>query len=202
MESLIFVALVVIGAGILWNVRLISSRLSDFVETRAATVTGVELESLIEGELQRARRLGYPLSLLILRTKQAVGSGGPSNAAVLKLIAADSNAAWADDAPAGTINIFRNARKPVVVLRSTDMAVYDRQNNRFVMLLIGTAGEDARKMAQRIATTLTDRLGRPWTYGCAEFPGDDLIVEDLIATAEAKKKSISSEPATADEVVA
>lgn len=191
MEILVIGVLAVATALVFWNIRIIRSKLIAFTESGSAEIDIEDFESLMELELQRARRLNYPLSVIMFRIKRDL-MRKPSPSEVLRFIAGDSRAVRLTDQSPDVVNIFRNAPEPVVRMRSTDTAVYDRERNRFVMMLVGSKREDAERIAKRISTDLQEDLGLSVNYGCAEFPRDRYFIQDLMADAELESHSVES----------
>lgn len=183
MQFLVYAALIALVLVLLWEIRAIRSKLSSLSQAELATVSTEDLESLLELEVQRARRLNYPLSVIVLRREKARPSNH-SSGEVLKLIAADPRYVGPTESKAGVINIFRNSHDPAVRLRSTDMAVYDKQGNRFAILLVGTERKDAENIAKRIAASLSEKLSQIFEYRCSEFPGDHYFMEDLLTDSD------------------
>lgn len=191
MDLLILAIFLTLIGVLVWNVRAIRLRLEAESITGAAVLETDEVESLLELELQRARRLNYPLSVINLRLEHQDVNPAVSHA-VLKMIAADSRRAAPGDTGSGVINIFRNSPGPLVTLRSTDLAVYDKQGNRFVMLLVGTGREDAERIARHVATCVSESLGYRSIYGCAEFPSDHYFKEDLLRETQAQQHAVEA----------
>lgn len=141
------------------------------------------LRSLVELELQRARRFDYSVSLVVVQLDD-LRADRPELKKALAAIA-DSNATEAlPHAPPGTVHIFSGRPEMTINLRSTDMAVYDEEKNRFLMLLVGSKKKDALKIAERIRQQLTASFGGWVGVGCAEFPAEGYFVDDLILSAE------------------
>lgn len=183
MEEFLYVGfLAVIGLLVHQNLS-IRSNIKRLMRTRSVIIKSSQLHSLMELEFERARRLNYPFSIVIIKVAKSFAWKTPPDV-VLGLLADDSDEQSSDDSEPSAVNIFRNKPEMAVNLRSTDMAVYDEQRGRFVLLLVGTSKGDAQRIAQRVTIKLTSRLNEDVTYGCAEFPVDDLFLDDLIKRAE------------------
>lgn len=195
MSALNIGLLATVTAVLLWNIRVIKSKLTAVVDTGSSQVEASEFQSLMELELQRARRLNYPLSIISLRTKNT-GRTRPSPRDVLRLISFDSRYVGIKSPIPGVVNIFENSPDPAIRLRATDMAVYDKKRDRFVMMLVGTEREAAEKIAHRLSANLSTNLKCSVGIGCAEFPSDRYGVDDLIEFTE--QEIAISRPSDAD----
>ena len=60
------------------------------------------------------------------------------------------------------------------------MLAYDTQNNQFIISLPETNKAQAHHTIKRIKKLLGNRMANQLALGIAEFPGNGLILEDLI----------------------
>lgn len=193
MEIVVMGVLGALTALAIWNIRNIRNLRAELATAGDASGVSIDMEqfeSLMELELQRARRLNYALSIIMFHLERK-GGKSPSPNDVLGYIAGDPRYVGVTDESAGVANIFRHAPDPVIRLRSTDTAVYDRRRNRYVMMLVGTQRDDAERIAKRIASNLTEQSGHSVSYGCAEFPRDRYLIDDLIEDAEQHRKAVA-----------
>jgi hypothetical protein len=130
--------------------------------------------------MEHARRLGYKLAVIVIQ----------------ELIPAASKMAAANDEP-GTreenggmetrfVDVLRNTSLLRETLRMTDIVAYDEDRQFVVIMLPGVDNEQtahATHTAQRIRMQLRLEPCNGVQIGCAEFPGDGLLLDDLISRA-------------------
>ena len=69
--------------------------------------------------------------------------------------------------------------------RRTDLIISQGEgDNRFLILCPETKGRDTINLAERIRSTVMDRLGVDINYGIASFPEEALTYEELLQRAE------------------
>lgn len=186
MEGLLYVSFVVVIALLAYQNMSIRSSIKRLSNTRSVVLKSAQLHSAMEIEFERARRLNYSFSIVVINiVERVVWNASPD--AVLRILADEGASLESDRSPPGTINIFRSSSDIAVKLRSTDTAVYDDEKNRFILLLVGTRKHDAERIAGRVTDRLAKGLQQEVAYGCAEFPEDALFLDDLIARAERRK---------------
>jgi cellobiose-specific phosphotransferase system component IIB len=79
------------------------------------------------------------------------------------------------------------------MLRSTDLIMYDKDNNRFIVLLPETDYIQSSQMIKRFKQLFVDsELFRQITFKIVSFPKDGLIIDDLIEKAQGKNDSAFS----------
>lgn len=185
MDLLILFALATILVACVWNSRDLRRRIDGLANSRSAVLESADVEALMESELERARRLNYPLSVITIRPDEHDVGSTSSNPALAQITERSNR----QRASAVSVNLFGSATESGVGLRATDVAVYDKQQRSFVVLLIGAAKVDAEKVAERISLEIARIIQQPLRYGCAEFPQDNYIFADLIKSAEASRRS-------------
>jgi hypothetical protein len=172
-------------AVLIWSTRDLRRRLEELVLGRSAVVDTADAKALMESELERARRLDYPLSVVTIRPDDSSTFSASSDQALSRITGGEQPVRDI----ASSTNLFRRRRKPIVQLRSTDVAVFDKQQQNFMVLLIGATRVDAEKVAERISKKIAIAIQQPLRYGCAEFPQDSYVFEDLLKRAETSTQS-------------
>lgn len=76
-------------------------------------------------------------------------------------------------------------------LRESDIVTYDAAADQYVLLLTETPAVEARHAILRLNGLVFKHTAVYLRIGIAEFPGDGLIVEDLVSCAQAKCNSQS-----------
>lgn len=185
MDLIILSALAGIFFTLIWNTRDLRARLEQITLSNSAVLNTAEVETLIENELARARRLDYSVSILEIRPDEQE-SASETAKYFLKSV---SNGTQPIVERSHSIHLFPGQRKPFVQLRSTDVAVYDKQLQRFVVLLIGTQKVDAERIAERVSRRISTAIEQPVQFGCAEFPADNYLLEDLLNSAKVSMHS-------------
>jgi hypothetical protein len=114
-----------------------------------------DVRPLLESELARARRYERPCSLLVLRF------AGKIEPASLR--------------HAGQV-LERS-------IRENDIACFEEAAGRFVIALPECEHEAAAAAGERLRTLLRQRTATDFVAGCATFPFEALILEDLVEAA-------------------
>ena len=190
MPILVGAVSVVLIAAILWTVRGARAKALAVAASESATVDTAEIESLTELELRRARRLDYPLSLIVFRLDKAESHNASPHEVLPLLDATSLHAASAGDPRSGAADAHGASSAPIVKLRSTDNVVFDRQQERFVMMLVGTEKQHAERIGARTAVSVQAKLHCSCSFGCAAFPADGFFAEDLLKRADPQAHSV------------
>jgi len=138
----------------------------------------------LSAELDRVRRYGRPLSLIVLRlesdqllvdikrnlvSESANGGAGSYNEVMY------------------TIQLVFSLMGSTLdqSLRESDIPTYDAKNNQYVILLPECTREHAEKMERRLKKLLFKKTAGHLVAGISEFPADGLIIDDLVKSAMA-----------------
>jgi hypothetical protein len=136
----------------------------------------------LTNELARVRRYNRPLSIIILRIE--------SDQLLL-----DLKRSLASDSGNGSANSYSNIIQTLQLvfslvgsilresLRESDIACYDVANNQYVIMLPECTRHQGLMTVRRLKKLLFKRTAGHLMAGIAEFPGDGLIIEDLIKRA-------------------
>jgi len=128
----------------------------------------------INTEFIRSRRHQHPLSLLVVRPET-------------KLTEAELKKAT-QEIQKHMISRFVSVSLAKIISREarrTDLIVSQSESDhRFLILCPETRGTDTINLAERIRSTVMDRLGININYGIASFPEEALTYEELLQRAE------------------
>ena len=128
----------------------------------------------INTEFIRSRRHQHPLSLLVVRPET-------------KLTEAELKKAT-QEIQKHMISRFVSVSLAKIISREarrTDLIVSQSESDhRFLILCPETRGTDTINLAERIRSTVMDRLGININYGIASFPEEALTSEELLQRAE------------------
>ena len=80
------------------------------------------------------------------------------------------------------------------LLRNSDIVTSDPADDRFVILLPETNGAQAELAAKRLRTPLAATTQLRVRMGVAEFPGDGLIIEELVKSAGEESAGHAARP--------
>jgi len=184
MPILVGLAILVVLLAVLWTIRASTRKAITSVSDVSPLVDAMEMESIIEFELQRARRLDYPVSLIVLRIAKDQPAHPPP-AKVIALFGDTARGTPATSEEEAALSIARRSRAELARLRSTDNVLFDQEQQRFVMALVGTSKQHAERIAARIGVSIEENLRCPSHFGCAAFPEDGLFADDLLKHAAA-----------------
>lgn len=143
----------------------------------AAAVASVsEGADLLMAELGRARRYEHDLSIVVLSTAplsdaepqsdRLSGNGGSTIETHLPQVVALITAAALRE-----------------VLRESDVVHYQPSQNRFILALAESGGEEARGALRRIQAFCRSHLRLEVQAGASRFPEDGLTLDDLVRVA-------------------
>lgn len=127
----------------------------------------------IQIELNRSRRYGRPLSVLVVKPLS-----GSMNAEMRKKITELQN---------NMLNRYllgSFAQSIGQVVRRTDMIIEESERDRFIVLCPETTPEGLTILAERIQAAVGEKLGISTVWGSASFPDEALTFESLVAQAE------------------
>jgi len=192
MDVLTYAVLITAIAALIYSNMSLRASISTRLSTRSVISGSSGLQVLIEPELERARRLKYPLSIVIIRPRPMFAERVHPEK-ILELINADMNTRTAVGMDSGQGGVAT-----IVPLRSTDVAVYDAKENQFVLVLVGTRKSDADRIGDRVASCVTNIFNQVTAYGSAEFPEEALFLPELVEKAERSANryfEVSSAPA-------
>lgn len=128
----------------------------------------------INTEFIRSRRHQHPLSLLVVRpeTKMTEAELKKATQEIQKhMVSRFVSVSLAKI-------ITREARRTDLIISQSE------SDNRFLILCPETKGRDTIHLAERIRSTVMDRLGVDINYGIASFPEEALTYEELLQRAE------------------
>lgn len=158
------------------------SRRNGRIEGDTSLASVVDPPHMLHAELERARRYEHDLSIVALSTTLLVVPDEGSDA----------------DAVHGAPHIVGGTPPQVVslvaaaalreVLRESDVLCFQPMENRFILALTESDGEEAVRALARIRKLLRDRLRLGIEAGIARFPEDALTLEDLIEDAAARAR--------------
>ncbi len=148
-------------------------RLGDGVAAVSSAAAGVDL---LKAELGRARRYEHDLSIVVLSTTPVEEDGSQVNAA-------SGNGSSIIETHLPQVVSLITAAALREVLRESDVVHYQPSQNRFVLALAESGGEEARGALRRIQSFFRSRLRLEVRAGAARFPEDGLTLDDLIAVA-------------------
>ncbi len=123
-----------------------------------------------DAEVTRARRYQRPLSVLVLRC--VLGKNGSNG----------SSGEHADPSYPDMISLLLGAILPDWI-RETDLVAYDAAAGRYVILMPELTKSQAERAVRRLNELLRARVATPTSVGIAEFPGDGLTLEEIVARA-------------------
>lgn len=138
----------------------------------------------LTNELARVRRYNRPLSIIVLRIE--------SDQLLL-----DLKRSLATDSGNGSASSYSNVIQTLQLvfslvgsilresLRESDIACYDVANNQYVIMLPECTRKQAQLTIRRLKKLLFKRTAGHLVAGIAEFPGEGLIIEDLVKRAMA-----------------
>ncbi len=136
----------------------------------------------INAELTRSRRYHRPLSLLVVQLEKGLPKSVRSD----------------DVLERDVLSRFSAARIGHVIneqVRETDLILSDTQN-RFILVCPETEFSYSTKLAERIAKTVAETVGRNVEFGSASFPDEALTFEDLVQKAVQRITPVAFEPVT------
>lgn len=133
----------------------------------------------INKELSRARRSGNPLSLIVIghhpaRLESSIMSQ-PNHSELPTVLNRRKKTDMTDFLLCGTV--MRDA------LRDIDIICYAGANYQYVIVLPESSKTDADYALTRIKKVVNKNIADQLVAGVAEFPGDGLILEDLVGYA-------------------
>lgn len=135
---------------------------------------------LMEMEMERARRLGYTLAIIAVDAQE-------SDRSEVVLASPDSrNLQKIGGESCGVDAVLQRATLLQETLRMIDIPAYDEENQRIVIMLPGSNNVHASQTAIRISDELQKKFGIGILSGCADFPEDGLLLDDLIACASSR----------------
>ena len=171
-----------IGAGLLWSRKMLTSTTGHqhSKETAVSLISFSRARPSMELGMEHARRLGYKLAIIVIQGSDSAGSR----------IAAANDESNAREESGGMetrlVDVLRNTSLLRETLRMTDIVAYDEDRQFVVIMLPGIDNEHtahATYTAQRIRMQLRLEPCNGVQIGCAEFPGDGLLLDDLISSA-------------------
>lgn len=154
----------------------IPARRNGRVEGETSLASVVDPPHMLRTELERARRYEHDLSIVALSTTvledpQEARAGERGAAAPI-----------VESGPPQVVSLVAAAALREV-LRESDILCFQATENRFVLALAESDGEEARGALARIRQILGDRLRLGIRAGVARFPEDALTLDDLIEEA-------------------
>lgn len=150
--------------------------------TEAAGISPYQISlPLLRKEIARVRRYQHPLSLIVIKPREypVDRQDGKPGGLARKENGSGGNAVK----QLGQIEFLLCGRILRDSLREFDIISYDGANNRFVICLPESAKENAEKAVARLNDIIGKRISSQISHGIAEFPGDGLIIEDLVERA-------------------
>jgi hypothetical protein len=167
-----------VGTSLLWcrKKRILTG--SRRTKKTSTSVTGFsEAQAALELEMEHARRLEYKLAIIVIQELDPAESR----------VAAANDESDTREENGGTetsiVDVLRNTSLLKETLRMIDIVAYD-EDRQFVMgMLPGVDNAHAAHTALRIRKQLHLEPNEGVQIGCAEFPGDGLLLDDLISSA-------------------
>ena len=168
-----FNVVALIAITLLWlRIRAMLTASSHGDQVHYSLVEFTRARPLFELEMERARRLQYKLAVI---TISETGDQGGSTVG-----SKEGGGGQLEDR---VVDAMRSTSILRDTLRMTDIASYDADNHQVVVMLPGLDGRRARQTINRIRSLLGLESRRDLQFGCAEFPGDGLLLDDLITFA-------------------
>ena len=167
-----------VGGSLLWyRKKRVTTGRRHTKKTSTSMTSFSQAQPSLELELEHARRLEYKLSIIIIQ----------------ELDPAESSMAATNDEPdtreenGGTetsiVDVLRNSSLLREMLRMIDIVAYDEDRQLVMGMLPGVDNAHAAATALRIRKQLHLEPNEGVKIGCAEFPGDGLLLDDLISCA-------------------
>ncbi len=140
----------------------------------------------LELELARVRRYEHPLSVIVVRVPRAKVDGLHDS------VFSNVNAELRERHVQRLVSLHVGAIL-YDCLRSSDLPMWDTEQNQYVVALPESTRERALEAADRLLRLVPAHLGVTVEAGVAEFPSDGLDMEDLIARAQERCTATSNE---------
>ena len=167
-----------VGASLLWHKKMRApTGRRNSKEIATSLISFSQAQPSLELGMEHARRLEYKLAIIVIQ----------------ELDSAESKMAAANDElntrkenggmETRIVDVLRNTSLLRESLRMTDIMAYDEDRQFVVIMLPGVDNEHAANTAQRIRKQLHLEPGNSVQIGCAEFPDDGLLLDDLISSA-------------------
>ena len=170
-----------VGASLLWHKKMRApTGRRNSKEIATSLISFSQAQPSLELGMEHARRLEYKLAIIVIQ----------------ELDSAESKMAAANDElntrkenggmETRIVDVLRNTSLLRESLRMTDIMAYDEDRQFVVIMLPGVDNAHtahATHTAQRIRMQLRLEPCHGVQIGCAEFPGDGLLLDDLITSA-------------------
>ena len=170
-----------VGAGLLWNRNMRASTGRRHAKNIATSLISFsQARPSLELGMEHARRLEYKLAILVIQELDPAES---------RMAAANDESNTREENEGHEtriVDVLRNTSLLRETLRMTDIAAYDEDRQIVVIMLPGIDNADAAHTMQRIRKQLHMEPGNGVQLGCAEFPGDGLLLDDLISSASSR----------------
>ena len=171
----------VAGASLLWSrKRRTPGERQHPGEIATSLISFSQARPSLELGMEHARRLEYNLAIIVI---QELDQAAPGMAA-----ANDEPGTRKEDErlETRTNGVLRNTSLLRKVLRMTDIEAYNEDGQFVVIMLPGIDNVGATHTIQRIRKQLDLESGSDVQTGCAEFPGDGLLLDDLVSIASSR----------------
>jgi hypothetical protein len=153
------------------------ARASELLTASTSIPSFEEAADRLQSELDRARRYEHALSVLVLTaTPHSNGKGTAQEA--------DEETSMLVQTGMPHIASLLGGATLLEVLRDSDIICYDADDDRLLVALVESGGDEARKAIRRIGELMDGRLRLKVRAGMARFPEDGLTIETLVACAE------------------
>ncbi|MFQ5605363.1 MAG: hypothetical protein ACE5HS_19015 [bacterium] len=138
--------------------------------------------SKLSNELARVRRYNRPLTIVVLKIES-------------DQLLVDLKRSLVAETGNGSVKSYSNIIQTIQLvfslvgsilsesLRESDIATYDVANNQYIIVLPESDKEQAMQTVRRLKKLLFKRTAGHLVEGIAEFPGDGLIIEELVKVA-------------------
>ena len=180
----IIFCVVIVVAGLLWyRNRRTSTGGQHSNEIETSLVSFSLAKPMLELEIEHARRLEYKLGILVIQELDPAESKMDSTTE-------ESNAHGENGGMETKLDVvLRNTSRLRETLRMIDIVAYDEERQLVVIMLprVDNGQSDhTTNIVQRLRRQLGPGAGNGVQIGCAEFPGDGLLLDDLISCALSK----------------
>lgn len=173
-----------VGAGILWcrKMRKPTGR-QHSKEMITPLISFSRARPSLELGMEHARRLEYKLAIIVLMEQ---GSANSEIAAANDDYDDSGSREGNGDTKTSVVDVLHNTPVLRETLRMTDIVAYDEDRQFVVIMLPGADNAHAAHTTHRIRKQLHLEHSNDVQTGCAEFPGDGLLLDDLILCASSR----------------